>query len=100
MATLQKLPYGSSCSSASSYGVHSDKVDMFPAGLRVLVVDDDFACLRIVEQMLRRCSYSGEALFVVFWFFKFICNVYLINCDILVVIVSFCLLNGNCLVVG
>lgn len=57
MATLQKLPYVSSCSTASSYGVHSDKMDMFPAGLRVLVVDDDFACLRIVEQMLRRCSY-------------------------------------------
>lgn len=57
MDTLQKLPYVSSCSTASSYGVHSDKIDMFPAGLRVLVVDDDFTCLRIVEQMLRRCSY-------------------------------------------
>ncbi|KAJ0725197.1 putative response regulator and transcription factor RR-B-type family [Helianthus annuus] len=31
--------------------------DQFPAGLRVLVVDDDVICLKILEQMLRRCSY-------------------------------------------
>ncbi|GFZ00360.1 response regulator 14 [Actinidia rufa] len=31
--------------------------DQFPAGLRVFVVDDDFTCLRILEQMLRRCMY-------------------------------------------
>ncbi|XP_015583289.1 two-component response regulator ORR21 isoform X2 [Ricinus communis] len=31
--------------------------DQFPAGLRVLVVDDDTTCLRILEQMLRRCLY-------------------------------------------
>ncbi|GMJ13371.1 hypothetical protein HRI_005006300 [Hibiscus trionum] len=31
--------------------------DQFPAGLRVLVVDDDITCLRILEQMLRRCLY-------------------------------------------
>ncbi|KAF2312966.1 hypothetical protein GH714_002216 [Hevea brasiliensis] len=29
----------------------------FRAGLRVLVVDDDITCLRILEQMLRRCLY-------------------------------------------
>lgn len=33
--------------------------DHFPVGLRVLVVDDDVVCLRIIEQMLRRCNYSG-----------------------------------------
>ena len=33
--------------------------DHFPVGLRVLVVDDDVVCLRIIEQMLRRCKYSG-----------------------------------------
>lgn len=32
--------------------------DQFPAGLRVLVVDDDVTCLRILEQMLCRCSYD------------------------------------------
>jgi hypothetical protein len=32
----------------------------FPAGLRVLVVDDDPLCLRIVEKMLKRCQYVGE----------------------------------------
>ena len=31
----------------------------FPAGLRVLVVDDDPLCLRIVDKMLRRCQYEG-----------------------------------------
>ncbi|XP_071715915.1 two-component response regulator ARR14-like [Rutidosis leptorrhynchoides] len=31
--------------------------DQFPVGLRVLVVDDDVICLKILEQMLRRCSY-------------------------------------------
>ena len=32
---------------------------VFPAGLRVLVVDDDPLCLRIVEKMLKRCLYEG-----------------------------------------
>lgn len=32
---------------------------LFPAGVRVLVVDDDPLCLTIVEQMLRKCSYQG-----------------------------------------
>ncbi|GLC47016.1 hypothetical protein PLESTM_002009000 [Pleodorina starrii] len=30
----------------------------FPAGLRLLVVDDDPLCLKVVEQMLRKCSYE------------------------------------------
>lgn len=29
-----------------------------PAGLRVMVVDDDPLCLKVVEQMLRRCTYD------------------------------------------
>ena len=33
--------------------------DQFPAGLRVLVVDDDTTCLRILEQMLHPCRYHG-----------------------------------------
>ncbi|XP_042024933.1 two-component response regulator ARR1-like isoform X2 [Salvia splendens] len=32
--------------------------DQFPAGLRVLVVDDDPTCLRILEKMLRNCRYE------------------------------------------
>lgn len=32
--------------------------DSFPAGLRVMVVDDDPLCLRTVETMLKRCSYN------------------------------------------
>ncbi|KAK1293788.1 Two-component response regulator ARR11 [Acorus calamus] len=30
----------------------------FPAGLRVLVVDDDPTWLKILEKMLRKCSYE------------------------------------------
>ncbi|XP_074320346.1 LOW QUALITY PROTEIN: two-component response regulator ARR1-like [Silene latifolia] len=33
-------------------------VDEFPAGLRVLVVDDDPTCLIILEKMLRTCRYD------------------------------------------
>ncbi|KAL6187546.1 hypothetical protein ACLB2K_038944 [Fragaria x ananassa] len=32
--------------------------DQFPAGLRVMVVDDDTTCLSILEKMLRRCLYQ------------------------------------------
>ncbi|KAI4344822.1 hypothetical protein L6164_012010 [Bauhinia variegata] len=32
--------------------------DQFPAGLRVLVVDDDPTCLMILEKMLRTCHYE------------------------------------------
>lgn len=32
--------------------------DQFPAGLRVLVVDDDPTCLKILEKMLRNCNYE------------------------------------------
>lgn len=34
--------------------------DQFPAGMRVLVVDDDPTCLRILEKMLRNCHYEGK----------------------------------------
>ncbi|XP_068661671.1 two-component response regulator ARR2-like [Aristolochia californica] len=32
--------------------------DQFPAGLRVLVVDDDPICLKILEKMLQKCLYE------------------------------------------
>ncbi|KAK9277301.1 hypothetical protein L1049_006841 [Liquidambar formosana] len=58
---LQKLPQSTmSATAASSYGSCKAEVvvpGQFPAGLRVLVVDDDTTCLRILEQMLRRCMY-------------------------------------------
>ena len=38
----------------------SDSWELFPAGLKVLVVDDDPLCLKVVEHMLRRCNYQGE----------------------------------------
>ena len=31
----------------------------FPAGLRVLVVDGDATSLKVVERMLKKCSYQG-----------------------------------------
>jgi hypothetical protein len=39
----------------------ADSWEMFPAGLKVLVVDDDPLCLKVVEHMLRRCNYQGGA---------------------------------------
>lgn len=36
----------------------ADNPPEFPAGLRILVVDDDPLCLKIVERMLTRCSYT------------------------------------------
>eukprot|EP00803_Ostreobium_quekettii_P008117 evm.model.scf_3052.1 EVM.evm.TU.scf_3052.1 scf_3052:844-2765(-) len=36
----------------------SGKWENFPAGLRVLVVDDDSLCLKVIEQMLRSCKYE------------------------------------------
>lgn len=33
--------------------------DRFPAGLRVLVVDDDPTCLMILNKMLKTCQYEG-----------------------------------------
>ncbi|XP_058723534.1 two-component response regulator ARR2-like [Vicia villosa] len=52
-----KLPMPSSTSTSSSR--LADLVsDQFPAGLRVLVVDDDPTCLMILERMLRFCLYQ------------------------------------------
>jgi PleD family two-component response regulator len=33
-----------------------------PAGLKVLVVDDDPMCLKVVSAMLRRCNYQGACI--------------------------------------
>ncbi|KAF5931210.1 hypothetical protein HYC85_032083 [Camellia sinensis] len=42
-------------------GFCAARTDAFPAGLRVLVVDDDLVWLRILEKMLKKCSYEGWA---------------------------------------
>ncbi|XP_059633601.1 two-component response regulator ARR11-like [Cornus florida] len=39
-------------------GFSSPRADTFPAGLRVLVVDDDLTWLKILEKMLKKCSYE------------------------------------------
>ncbi|XP_042500754.1 two-component response regulator ORR26-like [Macadamia integrifolia] len=39
-------------------GFASPRADAFPAGLRVLVVDDDLTWLKILEKMLKKCSYE------------------------------------------
>ncbi|KAF9677839.1 hypothetical protein SADUNF_Sadunf08G0149500 [Salix dunnii] len=41
-----------------SNGFSSPRNDSFPAGLRVLVVDDDPTWLKILEKMLKKCSYE------------------------------------------
>ena len=33
--------------------------DDFPAGLKVLLVDDDPLCLKVIGQMLKCCKYEG-----------------------------------------
>ncbi|KAL3502013.1 hypothetical protein ACH5RR_036462 [Cinchona calisaya] len=43
---------------ASAYKEAVPVPEDFPVGLKVLVVDDDIPCLRIIEQMLRKCMYT------------------------------------------
>lgn len=56
MTTASASSFGSGSGSLSSKPA-TGVSDQFPVGLRVLVVDDDVTCLKILEQMLRRCSY-------------------------------------------
>lgn len=50
---------------ATSYGKMEPHTDDFPAGLRILVVDDDLICLAILQKMLQHCSYQGAYFFSV-----------------------------------
>jgi two-component response regulator ARR-B family len=34
--------------------------DQFPVGMRVLAVDDDLVCLKVLETLLLRCQYHGN----------------------------------------
>ena len=67
MAALLKLPPQSSGGTNGSCKADVVVSDQFPAGLRVLVVDDDVTCLKILEQMLRRCLYHGESSRLLHW---------------------------------
>ena len=49
-------------------GFCSPRTEAFPAGLRVLVVDDDPTWLKILEKMLKKCSYEGQSAFLVLGF--------------------------------
>lgn len=44
--------------------------DRFPVGMRVLAVDDDPICLKVLENLLRKCQYHGSLLLISFWLSK------------------------------
>lgn len=52
-------PVSMAASSSVSWKSSDGVSDQFPAGLRVLVVDDDPTCLMILEKMLRNCLYEA-----------------------------------------
>lgn len=60
-----------------SSGFSSPRPDCFPAGLRVLVVDDDPTWLKILEKMLKKCNYEGPP----FYKFSFFVCQDLLKCD-------------------
>uniref|UniRef100_A0A453PWQ5 Response regulatory domain-containing protein n=1 Tax=Aegilops tauschii subsp. strangulata TaxID=200361 RepID=A0A453PWQ5_AEGTS len=41
-------------------GAAATGMDQFPVGMRVLAVDDDPVCLKVLETLLRRCQYHGQ----------------------------------------
>lgn len=43
-------------------GLIAREMDQFPVGMRVLAVDDDPVCLKVLETLLRRCQYHGQNL--------------------------------------
>nr|XP_029122955.1 two-component response regulator ORR24 [Elaeis guineensis] len=44
--------------SGRSKGKEAETIDKFPAGMRVLAVDDDSTCLKLLENLLLRCHYD------------------------------------------
>lgn len=44
---------------APSGNNNNNNKDEFPVGMRVLAVDDDPVCLKLLEILLRRCQYDG-----------------------------------------
>lgn len=47
-------------------GLSGDKKNEFPIGMRVLAVDDDQVCLKLLENLLRRCQYDGTFTLFIF----------------------------------
>lgn len=43
-----------------------EKDDDFPVGMRVLAVDDDPTCLKLLESLLHLCQYHGRSSFRLF----------------------------------
>ena len=52
-----------------SAGCEDGAIDKFPIGMRVLAVDDDPTCLKVLENFLRACQYEGLLLFLLCLFF-------------------------------
>jgi len=48
-------------------------VDRFPVGMRVLAVDDNPTCLKVLENLLRKCQYQGSLLLIIFVKQKIVC---------------------------
>lgn len=60
-----------------SGGEEDGSTDRFPVGMRVLAVDDDPTCLKLLENLLRRCQYHGLTFFFSHYFLKlFFINFY------------------------
>ena len=64
--------------SGRSKGKEAETIDKFPAGMRVLAVDDDSTCLKLLENLLLRCHYDGLFSFNLFSFVSFWVSMY--NC--------------------
>lgn len=57
MGAETELPWAAAHASKQRMGSANVNESEFPAGLRVLVVDDDRICLLILDRMLRQCLY-------------------------------------------
>jgi len=54
--------------------------EKFPVGMRVLVVDDDPTCLKLMEALLLKCQYHGLFSALPSLFFTFIPNLFACHC--------------------
>lgn len=53
-----------------SGGERGNNYDNFPIGMRVLAVDDDPICLKLLDGLLRKCQYQGKCLML--WIYMFL----------------------------